>query len=163
MAHNKHAQVAAQYGYRCGYCGVSEVDVGGALTIDHHEPVSAGGDDSDANLIYACIRCNQYKGDFTPNADDLARGRRLLHPLLDDPAAHLREESDGLLIGLTATGRFHILRLHLNRPQLIQHRLTRRDQILQWKTEADTRQILADKDALIEELLSIIEQLRDSG
>jgi hypothetical protein len=31
---------------------VSETDAGGELTVDHYDPVSAGGDDSPENLIY---------------------------------------------------------------------------------------------------------------
>jgi 5-methylcytosine-specific restriction endonuclease McrA len=81
VAHPKHEQVRQRYGYRCGYCGVTEVDAGGDLTVDHHQPVAAGGDDSDANLVYACSRCNLYKADFVASADNLARGWQVLHPL----------------------------------------------------------------------------------
>jgi hypothetical protein len=127
MAHPKHEQVRQRYQRRCGYCGVSEVDAGGELTVDHHRPVSAGGDDSDDNLVYACFRCNTYKGDFFPDAADARAGRRVLHPLLDPVALHLREnEGTGLLEPQTETGRFHIDLLRLNRPELVEHRLTRR-------------------------------------
>jgi 5-methylcytosine-specific restriction endonuclease McrA len=96
---------------------VSETDGGGELTVDHFRPVSAGGDDSDENLVYACVRCNQYKGALLPEATDLAPAQRLLHPLRDDLLAYLRkDESTGCLEGLTATGRFHIAALRLNRP-----------------------------------------------
>ncbi len=119
----------------CGYCGVNEVAAGGELTLDHYQPQSAGGSDALDNLVYACIRCNQYKGDYWPTEEDLAQGRRVLHPLLDDVSAHLAENEDaGLLRGLTPTGLFHIALLRLNRPQLIAHRLARRLQaILQEK------------------------------
>ena len=91
MAHPKHEQVRQRYNHRCGYCGVSEVDVGSELTVDHYQPLSADGDDSDDNLVYACMKCNQYKGDFFPTDDDLAYGRRVLHPLRDDVSDHVRE------------------------------------------------------------------------
>lgn len=45
---------------RCGYCG------GHATTIDHVLPRSRGGDDSWENLVAACLRCNNKKGDRTP-------------------------------------------------------------------------------------------------
>jgi hypothetical protein len=127
MAHPRHEDVRQRYQRRCGYCGVSEVDTGGELTVDHHRPVSAGGDDSDDNLIYACFRCNTYKGDFDPDDGDAKAGRRVLHPLLDPIALHLHEnEAAGLLEPRTETGRFHIFLLRLNRPELVEHRRTRR-------------------------------------
>jgi hypothetical protein len=127
VAHPRHESVRLRYGLRCGYCGVAEVDAGGELTVDHYHPSAAGGDDSDENLVYACSRCNLYKGDFWPTAEDLALGRRVLHPLRDDPAGHIRPKAQtGELEPLTETGRFHILLLHLNRPALVAYRLRRR-------------------------------------
>ena len=45
---------------RCGYCGKS------ASTIDHILPRSRGGRDSWENLVACCLRCNNVKGDRTP-------------------------------------------------------------------------------------------------
>lgn len=45
---------------RCGYCG------GFASTIDHVVPRSRGGKDSWENLVACCLRCNNVKGDRTP-------------------------------------------------------------------------------------------------
>jgi 5-methylcytosine-specific restriction endonuclease McrA len=45
---------------RCGYCGSS------ASTIDHVMPRSRGGADSWENLVACCLRCNNVKGDRTP-------------------------------------------------------------------------------------------------
>ena len=124
MAHPRHDNVRARYQFRYGYCGVSEVDVGGQLTVDHHIPVSAGGDDSDDNLIYCCSRCNLFKVDFVPDAEQQKRGFRLLHPLRDQLDEHVTlDEEIGELEPLTQTGRFHIVWLHLNRPELVAHRL----------------------------------------
>lgn len=54
----------------CEFCGVSEINTGGQLTIDHFHPQSKGGQDSLENLIYCCVRCNQYKQNYWPvNAD----------------------------------------------------------------------------------------------
>lgn len=47
-------------GHRCGYCGAS------AATIDHVQPRSRGGEDSWENLVACCLRCNNIKGDRTP-------------------------------------------------------------------------------------------------
>jgi 5-methylcytosine-specific restriction endonuclease McrA len=46
--------------HRCAYCGK------GATTIDHVLPRSRGGADSWENLVAACLRCNNMKGDRTP-------------------------------------------------------------------------------------------------
>ena len=102
---------------------MSEESAGGELTIDHYQPVSAGGDNSDDNLVYACWRCNLYKSDNFPSAAGIAIGYGLLHPLLDDVSAHiLANEITGDPEPRTETGHFHILTLHLNRPALIIHR-----------------------------------------
>jgi hypothetical protein len=127
VAHAKQEQIRQRFGCRCGYCGVSEVDTGGSLTVDHFQPVAAGGDDSDDNLVYACFKCNQYKGDFHPSPTDLRNGWRVLHPIRDNLAVHLSENNQtGMLEPLTETGRFHITLLHLNRPALVEFRLRRR-------------------------------------
>ncbi|TAJ46431.1 MAG: HNH endonuclease [Herbiconiux sp.] len=45
---------------RCGYCNAS------ASTIDHIQPRSRGGKDTWENLVACCLRCNNIKGDRTP-------------------------------------------------------------------------------------------------
>lgn len=45
---------------KCGYCGVS------ANTVDHVLPKSRGGKDTWENLVACCVRCNNTKGDKTP-------------------------------------------------------------------------------------------------
>ncbi len=47
-------------GHRCGYCAKP------AATIDHVLPRSRGGGDSWENLVACCLRCNNAKGDRTP-------------------------------------------------------------------------------------------------
>jgi len=125
MSHPKLDSVRQKCHYRCAYCGVTEVEAGGQLTVDHYQPVAAGGNDVDENLLYACIRCNQFKHDFWPGSDELARGWRVLHPLLEDLANHYSlNQPTGYLEPSTETGRFHIQLLRLNRPQLVEHRLS---------------------------------------
>ncbi len=48
-------------GMRCQYCGS-----GRDLTIDHVIPKSRGGSDSWDNLVAACNKCNNRKGNKTP-------------------------------------------------------------------------------------------------
>jgi hypothetical protein len=137
MAHPKHEEVRRRYGNRCG---VHEEDVGGELTVDHFRPLIAGMDESDDNLVYACHRCNLYKGDFVPTHVDLANGWRVVHPIRDNYAEHIRENATtGELEALTATGRFHVILLHLNRPALIAFRRRKR-----------LRELLAEKQRLLE-------------
>jgi 5-methylcytosine-specific restriction endonuclease McrA len=59
-------------GYRCQYCGTS----GGPLSVDHVVPESRGGDDSWANCVAACLRCNNRKGNLLPHE----AGMKLVSP-----------------------------------------------------------------------------------
>lgn len=49
-------------GHRCMYCGRSE----GSMTVDHVIPKHMGGRDTWENLVCACTKCNNRKGDRTP-------------------------------------------------------------------------------------------------
>ncbi|WP_437551554.1 HNH endonuclease [Sorangium sp. So ce367] len=94
---------------------------GGELEIDHFYPLAAGGSDDIENLVYACTACNRFKGDYAP-AHGAPDSLRLLRPQRDDLGAHVEETVHGRLIGLTPRGWFHIQRLHLNRPLLVERR-----------------------------------------
>jgi len=48
--------------FKCQYCGRGDT----SLTIDHILPKSKGGDDSWENLVAACVKCNNKKGDRSP-------------------------------------------------------------------------------------------------
>ena len=158
MPHPQLEAIRSHYRQACGYCGVTEVTAGGELTLDHFQPRAAGGSDEPGNLVYACVRCNQYKGDFWPEDIDLAQGRRVLHPDRDDLLVHLAEdENTGSLRGLTPTGVFHIALLRLNRPQLVAHRLAHR---LQKILEEKTR-LLEQQNAELEKTISAQERYLD--
>ena len=171
MPHPKHDQVRARWGARCGYCDVTEEDVGGGLTVDHYVPLVAGGDDSDENLVYACFRCNLYKGDFHPTREDRAKGHVVLHPLRDDISKHVRlEEATGQVQPLTETGRFHIALLHLNRAALVAFRLRRRFYELLLKrrelVEAENlelRAIIKAQEKYIAHLKKLVQGQQDVG
>jgi len=49
-------------GYRCVYCGTNHLP----LTIDHVIPRVRGGKDEWDNLVCCCTKCNNLKGDRTP-------------------------------------------------------------------------------------------------
>jgi hypothetical protein len=128
------------YNFRCGYCGVSEVDSGAELTVDHFQPRSQGGTDAVSNLVYCCHACNEYKGNYyQPETLE-----RLLHPLRDNLPEHILEQEDGTLYAQTPTGAFHIAQLHLNRPALIAHRLVERHLQLARQELRALRQRLAE-------------------
>jgi HNH endonuclease len=108
----------------CEFCGVTEIDVGGMLTIDHFQPRSKAGSDALENLIYA-IACNQYKQDYWPRTETAPI---LWNPRQESANQHFVEQEDGQLNPLTATGVFTIKRLRLNRSQLIAGRQRRQQQ-----------------------------------
>jgi hypothetical protein len=111
--------VRSIYVMRCGYCQVSEAEVGSELTYDHFQPASQGGSDDADNLVYACHACNEFKGDYFGDTEET----RLLHPLRDNLKLHLRQAPDGTLQGITALGQRFINLLQLNRPPLVLYRL----------------------------------------
>ena len=110
--------------FACEYCGVSEHNAGGELTIDHFQPLSKDGDADDLeNLIYCCVRCNLYKSDFwveSPNET------HLFNPRTDELEKHFWFADDGYIFGLTEKGELSIRILKLNRPQLIAYRSQQR-------------------------------------
>jgi hypothetical protein len=119
-------QVRQRAGCACEFCGVSEVDVGGLLTLDHFWPRSKGGPDTLENLLYACMGCNQFKQDYWPSTSE---SPRLWNPRVESSGRHWVELEDGLLAALTPQGEFTIRRLRLNRVQLVGARQRRRQQV----------------------------------
>ena len=87
----QHAQCA------CEFCGVTEIDVGGMLTIDHFQPRTKAGSDTLENLIYACIACNQYKQDYWPRTEIAPI---LWNPRQESASQHFVEQEDGQLTAL---------------------------------------------------------------
>ncbi len=129
--------------FRCGYCGVTEVEAGSQLELDHFRPQAHGGTDTLDNLVYACPTCNRFKGDYWP-APEASPDLMLLHPRQDDLTAHINQLPDGRLIGLTKRGWFHIQRLQLNRAPLVALRLQRAEvqrlrQMLEHNQRANAR------------------------
>jgi len=148
--------------YRCGYCGVHEEDIGSQLEIDHFHPISHGGTDKFANLVYCCTVCNRIKGNFWPTENPLTTTRRLLHPRNDDLSAHLYKTPDGHLNALTDTGQFHIDRLRLNRPQLVARRRKQRivsDKQREWERILIEQQQMRERLQVLEQRLELLVEL----
>lgn len=116
--------VAAQAGYRCGYCLTSELLVGAPMEIEHIIPRALGGLTTESNLWLACSLCNEYKGVRITAPDPLSDQ---LTPLFNPRQQRWREhfawtpEGDRVL-GLTASGRATVAALRLNRPLLVRSR-----------------------------------------
>ena len=51
-------------GHRCMYCGRTD----GSMTVDHVIPKRLGGKDTWEHLVCACTKCNNRKGDNTPES-----------------------------------------------------------------------------------------------
>ena len=140
------------YGFACGYCGISEAQVGSEMTVDHYKPRDAGGGDETANLVYCCHACNEFKGKYwsdTPN-------ETLLHPLHEVAATQYSERSDGVLVALTERGTRHIERLHLNRAPLVAIRRARSERT---EVSASVRQLwdaVARMDGNITQLVALV-------
>jgi 5-methylcytosine-specific restriction endonuclease McrA len=109
MLRSLREKVRQAFGGQCGYCGLAETTIGAELTIDHYQPRAAGGKDRFDNLVYACHRCNLYKGDYWPTTEESNSGHYVLNPHHHDITRHIREnETTGELEPLTPTGAFHI-------------------------------------------------------
>ena len=145
------------YQSQCGYCGTSEVDVGAKLEIDHFQPRFKGGSNELSNLVYCCPACNRFKGNYWNPPSPL----RLLHPRSDELPDHFRESEDGLLIPLTETGRFHVERLQLNRPQLVAQRQRKKREAEAKRTYAVLLERFTELEHELAEALAELERLQD--
>lgn len=60
----KRARIYIRDRFRCQYCG--EHKGAADLTLDHILPRAQGGETTSQNLVAACVKCNQRKGNRTP-------------------------------------------------------------------------------------------------
>lgn len=158
-------QVRARAAFACEFCGVTEADAGGALTIDHFQPSTHGGSDTPDNLVYCCPRCNQYKADYWP-ADSAQP--MLWHPRQTPASAHFVELEDGTLHGVSVVGAFTLKRLRLNRPPLVALRRRRRRQAEEARLLARYRDLVEalehlnrQQAALLDEQHALLEEQRN--
>jgi len=63
-------------GHKCQYCGRGDVP----LTVDHIVPRARSGEDSWENLVCACVRCNNRKGDLAPGEAHMSLLRKPIRP-----------------------------------------------------------------------------------
>ncbi len=63
-------------GHTCQYCG----DKRGPMTVDHIIPKRLGGSDTWENMVCACERCNNRKGDRSPDQAGMKLAKRPRRP-----------------------------------------------------------------------------------
>jgi hypothetical protein len=113
--------VAQRAKYRCEYCCTPRGYSPAPFEVEHIIPLVEGGSDEDANLAFACGGCNGHKAIATSGLD-LETGETvpLFHPRRDSWSEHFEWQAGGtILSGLTPVGRATILRLRLNRDELV--------------------------------------------
>lgn len=115
--------VRQRAGFACEFCGITETDAGGELTIDHYHPSAKGGSDDPSNLVYCCSRCNVYKLDYFPSGQN---DPTLWNPRLEPFSDHFIELDNGMLHALTTVGEFTLTRIRLNRLPLVKYRQQKR-------------------------------------
>lgn len=137
--------------YACEYCGVTEQNAGGELTVDHYRPQSKGGGDELENLVCCCSRCNLYKSDFWV---EQPLEPSLWNPRLEPAENHFWQAEDGRLHALTEKGGLSIRILNLNRPQLVAYRRGQRLMI-------EERHLLEESEIAVEVLSRLSEEQRE--
>ena len=137
--------------FSCEYCGISETDSGGELTIDHFHPQSKSGSDQLENLVYCCFRCNVFKSDYWA---DESSTPKLFNPRNDSYDEHFWLADSGTLFALTIVGEFSIKLLRLNRQALVTKR-----QVARQKSEEQF--ILERSQKTVELLINLSQQQRE--
>lgn len=141
----------------CEYCGVSEQDTGGELTIDHFQPQAKSGTDDLTNLLCCCQRCNQYKADYWPE-DEAAPA--LWNPRQEHGRNYFVLLADGTLYPRTAVGTFTSTRLRLNRSPLVAHRLREMRRTEEVDVLTQLRDVLGTLEQLHAHHASLLDQQR---
>ena len=141
--------------FACEFCGVTETDTGGELTIDHFQLHTKGGTDAPENLLYCCHRCNQYKADYWPTqSEDL----HLWHPRHEPIERHLLLLANGTLYPITETGAFTLKRLRLNRPPLVAYRVRKQGEIAEYRLLTRYRDLVVILEQLHQQQVALLEE-----
>ncbi|MCL1472655.1 HNH endonuclease [Argonema antarcticum] len=122
---------------RCCYCLTSEANSGIAMTYDHIQPISKGGETTFENVCLACRSCNEFKGDATETVDPVTGETvPLFNPRTQIWSDHFAWSPDSTRVeGITAIGRATIVRLRMNNPVIVAAR--RRWTISGWHPPTD--------------------------
>ena len=148
---------------RCAYCISYEGVMGGydAMEVDHFRPQGRPEfvhlKNEWENLYYCCRRCNLWKNDHWPGAQQQAKRFRFVDPCAEDPDDHLRlatHRRTGDLCWVkycTPAGKYTRDTIRLNRKQLVDKRrgLARDEQNLMARLKRNRRlTLLAKEDAV---------------
>lgn len=108
---------------KCVYCESRPTAVAPG-DVEHVEPKSQRPDRvvDWENLVFSCPKCNTAKGGFY-NPD-----QPLIDPYVVDPHTHLRFDGP-MVIDTTTRGELTMIRLRLNRPELLQRRAERLEEL----------------------------------
>ncbi len=109
-----------QFSGRCNYCGasvcVTTLSEPFHATVDHDIPKARGGDNSPANLLLCCLRCNQAKGDMT---GDEFRSFMETGKLPEPYAVYLAQRIQKLLAGRAPIVVHPDMRIAAGKPRMI--------------------------------------------
>lgn len=114
----RYALVSARAGHRCEYCHAPEAIFNFPFEVEHVIPSGQGGTDSEDNWALACRSCNLFKSDVVHGTDsETGMTVALFHPRHEVWEEHFAAVVDeGIVIGLTPTGRATVDRLRMNSP-----------------------------------------------
>jgi len=114
-------QIAERAGHRCEYCCSPSRFSTVPLAIDHIVPVAKGGKTDLDNLALACHGCNGTKYTCTEAFDEVAGiETTLFHPRRHKWTEHFDWDEDfAVMVAKTPLGRATILRLQLNRIEVV--------------------------------------------
>lgn len=130
---------------KCGYCETKILDAGNGV-IDRFRPHNGVRNEKEYfqdlywwlvyewdNLVFSCKECSQYKANYFPVEGKRVMARlesltdengMLLNPCIDDINNHINHTTDGHIIGYTERGIQTIDLLRLNRPVLVEKRIS---------------------------------------
>lgn len=106
----------------CEYCLLAAEDAEFPHEIDHQVPIIHGGKSESDNLVFACVKCNRYKGTNLAAFDPLDGSMRaVFNPRLQLWRDHFAIVGDSI-IGLTPTGRATVALLKLSDDERVERR-----------------------------------------
>jgi hypothetical protein len=112
----------------CEYCLSQAQFSPSSFSVEHIVPRANAGDNDISNLAMSCMGCNGHKHASQDEVDPLTGERApLFHPRRDKWSDHFRWSDDcAYIIGVSPTGRATVARLHLNRPGVVNLRVSLR-------------------------------------
>ena len=121
-------KLVEKYGYKCAYCGV---EVFGNIYLDNFYPRTKYPDKiaCEDNYVLSCASCNMIKRDISPideNGETI-----ILFPYSENYKNEIQIIGSGEAVGVTEAAKSTIQKLLLNRPLLIEYRMSHIDEYLE--------------------------------